>query len=82
LKSNGLEQSKPVVDRFFEWTEQQLQRADLTPSNPLSKALGYVRRREQALRVFLEDPEVPLDTNHLQRALRPIPMGRKAWLFC
>lgn len=77
-----LEQSKPVVDRFFEWTEQQLQRGDLTPSNPLSKALGYVRRREQALRVFLEEPEVPLDTNHLERALRPIPMGRKAWLFC
>jgi hypothetical protein len=32
--------------------------------------------------VFLEDPAVPLDTNHLERALRPIPMGRKAWLFC
>jgi len=25
---------------------------------------------------------VPIDTNHLERALRPIPMGRKAWLFC
>ncbi|MDX1526685.1 MAG: transposase, partial [Pseudidiomarina maritima] len=30
----------------------------------------------------LEDPDVPLDTNHLERALRPIPMGRKNWLFC
>ncbi|NIR32267.1 MAG: transposase, partial [Gammaproteobacteria bacterium] len=28
------------------------------------------------------DPDVPIDTNHLERALRPIPMGRKAWLFC
>jgi len=25
---------------------------------------------------------VPLDTNHLERALRPIPLGRKNWLFC
>ena len=23
-----------------------------------------------------------MDTNHLERALRPIPMGRKNWLFC
>ncbi len=27
-------------------------------------------------------PQVPVDTNHLERALRVIPMGRKAWLFC
>lgn len=74
--------SKPVVDAFFAWCERQLRRADLTPTNPLGKALGYVTRRERALRVFLEDPDVALDTNHLERALRPIPMGRKAWLFC
>ncbi len=77
-----LEYSKPVVDGFFEWCDRQLHRGDLTPSNPLSKALGYVVKRETALRVFLEDPDVPLDTNHLERALRPIPMGRRAWLFC
>ena len=38
--------------------------------------------RETQLRVFLTDPEVPLDTNHLEREIRPIPMGRKNWLFC
>ena len=32
--------------------------------------------------MYLADPEVPIDTNHLERALRPIPMGRKSWLFC
>lgn len=31
---------------------------------------------------FLTYPDVPLDTNHLERALRVIPMGRKNWLFC
>ncbi len=25
---------------------------------------------------------MPIDTNHLERALRVIPMGRKNWLFC
>jgi len=28
------------------------------------------------------DPDVPIDTNHLERALRVVPMGRKSWLFC
>ncbi|WP_409523038.1 IS66 family transposase [Nitrincola sp. MINF-07-Sa-05] len=74
--------SKPVVDTFFEWCERQLQRNDLTPKNPLLQAVHYVLKRKTELRVFLEDPEVPLDTNHLERTLRPIPMGRKAWLFC
>jgi transposase len=77
-----LEHSKPVVDSFFEWCQGQLPRDDLTPSNPLKKALNYVLTREQQLRVFLEDPAVQPDTNHLERTLRPIPMGRKAWLFC
>lgn len=77
-----LTHSKPIVDRFFEWCQNQLQRTDLIPSNPLSKALSYVISREHELRVFLENPDVPLDTNHLERGLRPIPMGRKNWLFC
>jgi hypothetical protein len=34
------------------------------------------------LRVFLEDPDVPLDTNHLEREIRPITLGRKNWMFC
>ena len=38
--------------------------------------------RTDRLKVFLSDPDVPIDTNHLERALRPIPMGRKNWLFC
>jgi transposase len=28
------------------------------------------------MRVFLSNPDVPIDTNHLERALRIIPMGR------
>ena len=38
--------------------------------------------RTEALQTFLSDPEVAIDTNHLERSLRPIPMGRKNWLFC
>ena len=76
-----LSYSKPVVDAFFGWCEQQLTDQSLLPDNPLIKAVGYALNRPDALRVFLEDPAVPLDTNHLERGLRPIPMGKRAWLF-
>ena len=32
--------------------------------------------------MFLIDPDVPIDTKHLERALRAIPMGRRNGLFC
>ena len=32
--------------------------------------------------MFLADPAVPIDTNHLERSLRVIPTGKKNWLFC
>ncbi len=77
-----VEHSKPVVDAFFAWVAGQRKNDALLPTNPLSKALAYVDKRKEALKIFLEDPDVPLDTNELERALRVIPMGRKNWLFC
>lgn len=74
--------SLPIVDRFFEWVSRQFQRQGLLPSNPFTQALDYVRERRLGLEVFLSDPDVPIDTNHLERALRAIPMGRKNWNFC
>lgn len=77
-----LTHSKPAVQAFFEWVQRQFEQQGLLPSNPLTKALAYARERQAALQVFLTDPDVPMDTNHLERALRAIPMGRRNWLFC
>lgn len=54
----------------------------LLPSRPLTKAGAFALEREEASKVFLEDPSVPLDTNHLEREIRPIALGRKNSLFC
>ena len=71
-----------MVDGFFAWLNAQFEAQGLLPTNPFIKALAYAREREAGLRVYLDDPDVPIDTNHLERALRPIPMGRRNWLFC
>jgi len=72
----------PIVDAFFGWCRQQRQRMDLVNSDPLAKAVTYAENHQAQLKVYLSDPDVPIDTNHLERALRVIPMGRKNWLFC
>lgn len=77
-----LTHSKPRVEAFFDWLERQFADQGLLPSNPFTEALGYARTRRAGLEVFLTDPDVPIDTNHLERALRVIPMGRKNWNFC
>ena len=45
------------------------------------KSENYALERRSGLEVFLDDPEVAIDTNHLERALRPIPLGKRNWLF-
>ncbi len=76
------QQSRPIVESFFSWVDEQRRRTDLLPKEPLSKALNYAFERRTGLSYFLDDPLLALDTNALERALRPIPMGRKNWLFC
>jgi transposase len=73
--------SQPLVAQFFGWIHAQRQRIDLVNSDLLSKALLYAHNHQAQLKVYLSDPEVPIDTNHLERALRVIPMGRRNWLF-
>ena len=74
--------AQPVVEQFFTWLERTLQDTVLLPSNPFRQAAHYALDRRAALSVFLADPTVPIDTNHLERQIRPIALGCRNWLFC
>ena len=76
------EHTTPLVEAFFTWLKQTGIREVLLPSNPFTQAARYALEREAALKVFLADPQVPLDTNHLEREIRAIAVGRRNWLFC
>ena len=80
-RAHRTEHSKPIVEAFFAWVTERFDAQGLLPSNPLTKALAYARAARSGLEVFLTDPDVPIDTNHLERALRVIPLGKKNWLF-
>ena len=71
--------SAPKVAAFFAWSEEQL---SLIPGKgDLAKAFRYGLSRRGAFSLFLEDGRVAIDNNPAERALRPIGIGRKNWLF-
>jgi transposase len=47
----------------------------------MAKAIGYIRGQHRPLRKFLEDGRIPIDNNACERAIRPIAIGRRNWLF-
>jgi transposase len=65
--------SGPVVQQIHQWALTQ--RA--LPQSPLGKAIAYLGKHWDGLRVFLTDPNVPLDNNQTERALRGVVLGRK-----
>lgn len=91
IRENGLEgadklqwrqrHSRLLVKALWRWCRKQRQRTDLLPKDPFTKALNYAWNRRAALEVFLSNPDLQIDTNHLERALRVIPTGRRNWLF-
>jgi transposase len=73
---------KPLVDDFFIWLREAVKQHLLLPTSPFTRAIHYGLEREAGLRVFLANPDVPLDTNELERQIRPVAIGRRNWLFC
>jgi transposase len=74
------ELSAPLVTELHSWLTAQL--AKLSRNHDLAKAINYMLRRWGAFTRFLEDGRVCLTNNAAERALRCVPLGRKAWLFC
>ncbi len=58
------------------------QRAKLSQTHDLAKAIDYILKRWNAFTLFLVDGRVCLSNNAAERALRGIALGRKSWLFC
>jgi hypothetical protein len=61
------------------WLEAQLQR--IPPRGGLGEAIRYALTRWSALCRFLNDGRIEIDNNTVERAIRPIALGRKNHLF-
>jgi len=67
------ERSSPVVDEIRAWL---LGRAPL-PRSGLGKAVAYTLSLWDGLGRFVDDARIPLDTNLVERGMRPLAVGRK-----
>ena len=47
----------------------------------MAKALSYGRKRQDALTRFIDEGAAEIDNNIAERAIRPIAIGRKNWIF-
>ncbi len=75
-----LEKSKPVLEkRLFPRAERM--RDDYSDSGDMGAAIRYLINQRVPLSRFLEDARIPLDNNSCERAIRPIAIGRRNWLF-
>ena len=71
--------SRPLVDTMKLWLEDQLRQ--VPPRSGLADAIRYALARWPALCRFLEDGRIELDNNPVERAIRPVTLGRKNHLF-
>jgi transposase len=61
------------------WLETEFNR--IPPRGSLADAIRYALTRWSALGRFLDDGRIELDNNTVERAIRPIALGRKNHLF-
>ncbi len=73
------EKGRPVIDDLRRFLDAKL--AQLSRKSTLAKAIRYALTRWQGLTRFLDDGRIELDSNIVERAVRPLALNRKNALF-
>ncbi len=72
-------QTRPLVETLRTWLDEQLTR--VSGRSPIAEAMRYGTSHWQGLCRFLDDGRIEIDTNVVERAIRPIALSRKNALF-
>ena len=73
------ERSRPVVEMLEPWLREKL--ALLSQKSNLAEAIRYALSRWAGLSLFLDDGRIEIDSNVVERAIRPLALNRKNALF-
>ena len=71
--------SKALTEDLFAWLEAQLAR--LPGRAPTAEAIRYALNHREGLERFLDDGRIEIDSNVVERAIRPVVLSRKNALF-
>tara|TARA_R110002072_G_scaffold294270_3_gene464281 strand:- start:8543 stop:9106 length:564 start_codon:yes stop_codon:yes gene_type:complete len=69
----------PILARLDDWLKHH--RARTSAKSPLGEALAYIDRYREGLGRFLTDGRIEIDSNTVERTIRPIALNRKNALF-
>jgi transposase len=69
----------PVMTDLATFLDQSL--AQISGKSDLAKAIRYARSRWLALTRYLDDGRLEISNNAAERAIRPLKLGAKNWLF-
>ncbi|MEO2089343.1 MAG: IS66 family transposase [Gemmataceae bacterium] len=69
----------PIVTRLGEWLDVEHRTA--LPKSPFGQAVSYALNQWPTLGRYLGDARFTIDNNVAERAVRPLAIGRKNWLF-
>jgi len=70
-----------IIDELIEAVKKQLIEGKTLPKSKLGEALRYFYGLIPHLKNYTQHAFARLDNNVAERAVRPIAMGRKNWLF-
>lgn len=75
------EKELPIIDELTEAIKDKLIKGKVLPKSKFREALGYFCSLIPHLKNYTEHPYARLDNNVAERAVRPLAIGRKNWLF-
>jgi transposase len=75
------EKEIPIVDRLVEAIKDKLVNGKILPKSKFREALGYFCSLIPHLKNYTQYAWARLDNNVAERAVRPLAIGRKNWLF-
>jgi transposase len=74
-----LERSRPILEAIQAWLK--LEQPKVLPKSPIGEAIGYSLNHWDALIRPLEAGFLEIDNGASERAIKPVAIGRKNWLF-
>ncbi len=73
------ERSRPILAELEPWLRERL--ALISQKSKLAEAIRYALSRWEGLTRFLDDGRIEIDSNTVERSIRPIAINRKNALF-
>ena len=75
------DKEKPIIDELIESVKNKLKTGRVLPKSKLGIALRYFYGLIPFMKNYIYHPYAHIDNNVAERAVRPLAIGRKNWLF-